>query len=80
VTGVRVVPHQRFSRSPFRYYPSQNAGKFFVAIPETPTPLDPASDFHVLTHGNAITVTPLKLAQTDLDLAATLHDKLALEG
>ena len=37
VTGVRVVPHQRFSRSPFRYYASQNAGKFFVAIPETPT-------------------------------------------
>jgi 5'-nucleotidase len=80
VTGVRVVPHQRFSRSPFRYYPSQNAGKFFVAIPETPTPLDPASDFHVLTHGNAITVTPLTLAQTDLGLAATLHEKLALEG
>ena len=39
VTGLRIVPHQRFSRSPFRYYPSQNAGKFFVAIPETPKPL-----------------------------------------
>ena len=33
VTGVRAVPLQRFSRSPFRYYPSQNAGKFYVAIP-----------------------------------------------
>jgi len=80
VTGIRVVPHQRFSRSPFRYYPSQNKGKFFVAIPETPTPLDPLSDFHLLTHGNAITVTPLTLRQTDMALAAALDGKLILEG
>jgi 5'-nucleotidase len=78
VSGLRVVPHQRFSRSPFRYYPSQNAGKFFVAIPETPLPLDLASDFHLLTHGNAVTVTPLTLRQTDLALAAELDGKLAL--
>ncbi|MDR3472693.1 MAG: 5'/3'-nucleotidase SurE [Devosia sp.] len=80
VTGVRVVPHQRFSSSPFRYYPSHNAGKFFVAIPETPMPLDHESDFHVLTHGNAITVTPLRLAQTDMDLAAALDGTLGFEG
>ena len=79
VTGLRVVPHQRFSRSPFRYYPSQNKGKFFVAIPETPTPLDRLSDFYILTHGNAITVTPLMLRQTDMALAATLDGTLGLE-
>jgi len=80
VSGVRVVPHQRFSRSPFRYYPSQNAKKFFVAIPSTPTPLDPASDFHLLTHGNAITITPVDLRQTDHALVMALDGKLALEG
>ena len=77
VTGSRVVPHQRFSRSPFRYYPSQNAGKFFVAIPETPLPLDPASDFHALTHGNAVTITPLTLLQTDAGRFADLEQALA---
>jgi 5'-nucleotidase len=80
VSGIRVVPHQRFSRSPFRYYPSQNEGKFFIAIPETPTPLDPGSDFHLLTHGNAITVTPVMLRQTDFTLAAALDGRLSLEG
>lgn len=79
VSGVRVVPHQRFSRSPFRYYPSQNEGKFFVAIPETPRPLDPNSDFHLLTHGNAITVTPLMLVQTDMTLATALDGTLGFE-
>ena len=78
VSGIRVVPHQRFSRSPFRYYPSHNDGKFFVAIPETPLPLDPASDFHLLTHDNAITVTPLMLRQTDVALAAALDGQLGL--
>jgi 5'-nucleotidase len=77
VTGLRVVPHQRFSRSPFRYYPSQNAGKFFVAIPETPLPIDPESDFHALTHGNAVTVTPLTLRQTDGGRFADLERRLA---
>ncbi|GGF21436.1 5'-nucleotidase SurE [Youhaiella tibetensis] len=76
VTGVRVVPHQRFSRSPMRYYPSDNAGKFFVAIPETPRPLDEGSDFHLLTHGDSITVTPLSLLQTDADVAGRLDGQL----
>jgi 5'-nucleotidase len=79
VSGVRAVPHQRFSRSPFRYYASQNAGKFFIAIPETPRPLDPDNDFHLLTHGKAITVTPLTLRQTDLGLAARLDGQLSIE-
>jgi 5'-nucleotidase len=72
VSGLRVVPHQRFSHSPFRYYPSQNAGKFFIAIPKTPTPLDPDSDFHQLTHGNAVTITPLTLRQTDTEAVTAL--------
>lgn len=79
VTGVQAAAHQRFSRSPFRYYPSQNAGKFFVAIPETPRPLDPTRDFHLLTHGNAITVTPLTLEQTDAGAIARLQASLRLE-
>ena len=79
VSGVRVVPHQRFSRSPFRYYESHNAGKFFVAIPETPKPLDPDSDFQLLTHGNAVTVTPLNLRQTDAALVAALDGVLTLD-
>ena len=77
---MRAVPHQRFSRSPFRYYPSRNDGKFFIAIPETPLPLDPASDFHLLTHGNAITVSPIALRQTDVGVAAALDGRLTLEG
>jgi 5'-nucleotidase len=72
VTGIRAVPHQRFSRSPFRYYPSQNDGRFFIAIPETPLPLDPASDFYTLTHGNAVTVTPISLRQTETERLAGL--------
>ena len=42
VSGIRVVPSQRFSRSPMRYYQSDNEGSFFIAIPETPQPLDRA--------------------------------------
>jgi len=64
VTGLAAVTHQRFARSPMRYYPSDNDGAFFVAIPETPTPLDPEADFEVLRRGNAITVTPFALQQT----------------
>jgi 5'-nucleotidase len=79
VSGVRVVPHQRFARSPMRYFPSDNAGKFFIAIPETPLPLDPNCDFHALTHGNAITVTPLSLRQTDSDVVAALGERLLLK-
>ena len=80
VSGARVVPHQRFSRSPIRYFPSDNKGKFFVAIPETPRPLDPDCDFSVLTHGNAITITPLSLRQTDTDVVAAFGGRLAIEG
>jgi len=76
VSGIRVVPHQRFSRSPMRYYPSDNAGKFFVAIPDTPRPLDREADFHLLTHGDSITVTPLTLRQTDVETAARLDGQL----
>ncbi len=63
VTGVRVVRTQRFARSPMKYYPSDNPGKFFIAIPETPTPFDPANGFlSSCMHGNAITVTPVRAA------------------
>lgn len=78
VTDIRVVPHQRFSVSPMRYFPSDNAGKFFIAIPETPLPLDPDSDFHLLHHDKAITITPLRLMQTDLDTARRLDGKIKL--
>lgn len=79
VTGIRVVPNQRFSRSPMRHYPSDNEGKFFIAIPETPLPLDHDSDFHLLHHAGAITVTPLTLKQTDRELARRLDGALKLE-
>jgi 5'-nucleotidase len=78
VAGIRVVPHQRFSRSPMRYYPSDNAGKFFIAIPETPLPLDEENDFYLATHRNAITVTPLGLRQTDDALRLRLDGTLSL--
>jgi 5'-nucleotidase len=64
VQGIAAVPHQRFSRSAFRYYPSDNDGHFYVAIPETPLPLDPLADFEVLRRANTITVTPFALQQT----------------
>ncbi len=65
VAGVKAVPHQRFARSPFELYPSDNPGKHFVAILETPLPLDPEADVSALLENNAITVTPLILQQTD---------------
>ncbi|KKB79777.1 hypothetical protein VW35_04530 [Devosia soli] len=65
VTGIAAVPHQRFSRSAFRYYPSDNSGGFYVAIPETPKPLDPKADFEVLRSQYCITVTPFALQQTE---------------
>lgn len=76
VPGVRVVPHQRFSRSPFRYYPSDNDGRFFVAVPETPSPIDEDFDFHVLHHERAITITPLTLLQTNTALAHRLETRI----
>lgn len=72
VTGLSAVAQQRFSRSPIRYYGSDNPGKFFMAIPETPLPLDPKADFEVLRRGNAITVTPLALQQTHQGALARL--------
>jgi 5'-nucleotidase len=78
VSDVRVIGTQRFSRSPMRYYPSDNAGKFFIAIPETPLPLDPDSDFSVLHSGKAIAVTPLSLQQSDLGLAKEMDGRLQL--
>ncbi len=65
VAGIAAVPHQRFSRSAFRYYPSDRDGEFFVTIPETPMPLDPNADFEVLRRRNTITVTPFALQQTE---------------
>ena len=76
--GIAVVPLQRFSRSPFRYYPSDNAGKFFVAIPETPLPLDAGSDFETMRRDGYVTVTPLMLQQTDISLAERLNGTLSL--
>lgn len=67
VSGVDLVPHQRFERSAFRHYPSKNEGKFFISIPETPTPMHENHDFHALHMANAITVTPLTLRFSDLD-------------
>jgi 5'-nucleotidase len=79
VSGIRVVPYQRFSRSPMRYYPSDNGHeKFFIAIPETPTPLDDDRDFKLLMHGDAITVTPVGLQASDVQLAARLDGVLSL--
>lgn len=76
VPSVRVVPHQRYAVSPFKYYASRNAGKCFVTIPETPQPLDPRHDFHVLHHDHAITLTPLLLQQTDAATASRLAQRL----
>ncbi len=80
VSGVEIVPHQRFERSAFKHYPSKNAGKFFVSIPDTPTPMDPGHDFHVLSMENAITITPLTLVQSDMDDIARLQGKIELSG
>lgn len=78
VSGIQVVPHQRFSRSVFQYFASDNEGKFFMAIPETPMPLERTHDFEVLHKDKAITVTPLSLLQTDMGTLARLQGKLAL--
>ena len=78
VEAIRVVPAQRFTRSPMKYYPSDNPGKFFIAIPETPTPLDADKDFRLLMHGKSITVTPMSLQASDLALATAMDGKLLL--
>lgn len=76
--GIAVVKHQRFSTSPFRYYPSDNAGKFFVAIPETPLPLDRHSDFETMRRDGYVTVTPMLLQQSDMTAVVRLRGKLSL--
>jgi len=80
ISGVRFVPHQRFERSAFKHYPSKNAGKFFVSIPETPKPMSPEHDFYVLHADNAITITPLSLRQSDLPEIQRLQGKIALNA
>lgn len=79
LAGIEVVGMQRFSRSPMRYYASDNPGKFFIAIPETPLPLDKSRDFHTLMHGNAVTVTPMMLDGTDHAAVGRLKATLSLE-
>ena len=78
VTGVEAVPHQRFSRSAFEYYPSDNDGKFFVTILKTPQPLDEDADCVWLLDNNAITVTPLMLQQSDMSAVDGMVGKLRL--
>lgn len=77
ITDLKVVPHQRFAESPFGHYPSKNEGKFFVAIPKVPQPLNPEHDFHVLHHERTITVTPLKLTVTDFEKTALLDAQMS---
>ncbi|GHA11029.1 5'-nucleotidase SurE [Devosia pacifica] len=79
VSGIRLVPHQRFAHSPFGYYASDNPDHFFIAIPKTPLPLDREADFEVLHRDRAITVTPLTLVQTDEAERQRLSGKLALD-
>lgn len=79
-TDIRVVPHQRFARSPFAYYASRNEGRFFVAIPETPKPIAKGHDFDVLHREQAVTVTPLRLALTDEAALERLRGAFAQSG
>ncbi len=75
---VQIVPHQRFSTSPFCYYESKNEGKFFVTIPNTPLPLDKGHDFHELHHTHSIIITPLLLQQTDEIMLRKLQGRIKL--
>jgi len=75
---VVIVPHQRFNNSPFAHYPSRNEGKFFVAIPKNPEPMDSGHDFLALHNEYAITVTPLLLQQTDYAAIERLKGKISL--
>ncbi|MCF6344412.1 MAG: 5'/3'-nucleotidase SurE [Devosiaceae bacterium] len=75
---VQIVPHQRFSTSPFSHYASKNEGKFFVTIPKTPLPLDEGHDFHALHHEHSIIVTPLLLQQSDAIMSQKLQGKIKL--
>lgn len=79
VTGISVVPHQRFAQAAFRYYQSDNEGCFFVTIPEQPGPIEPGKDFHSLLKTDSIVVTPLRLDHTDNDEVSRLSGSLNLE-
>ena len=79
VAGVELVPQQRFAQAAFRYYPSDNAGKFFVTIPETPAPIEPGKDFHTLLETDTITVTPLVLDHTHAETISRLNGMLRLQ-
>lgn len=76
--NVCIVPHQRFHNSPFAHYPSKNEGKFFVAIPSSPTPLDAGYDYIALQNEYKIAITPLLLQQTDFEAAKNLEGKISL--
>ena len=78
IAGVRVVPFQRFSRSPMAYYASHNAGKFFIAIPQTPGPIQADHDFGSVVHSNFIAVTPLMLQHTDYVAVDELDGRIGL--
>ncbi|AEQ51492.1 5'/3'-nucleotidase SurE [Pelagibacterium halotolerans] len=80
VNGIRLVPHQRFAHSPFELYPSDNPGKHFVTILNTPKPLDAGADFHILHEDKAITVTPLMLQQTDMEFVQRHQGRLPFTG
>lgn len=78
LAGIRVVPAQRFARSPMKHFPSDNPGKFFIAIPETPKPLSPDHDMHILMHQRTITVTPVSLQASDIGLVEKLDGRITL--
>ncbi len=80
VSGIEFVPHQRFTRSAFQHYPSRNEGKFFVSIPQTPTPMQEGHDFYSLHRDNAISITPLSLRQSDLAEIERLKGIVKLDG
>ncbi len=79
VSGIEFVPHQRFHRSAFRHYPSRNEGRFFVAIPESPSPMQHGHDYHVLHQQNAISITPLSLRQSDMAEIERLRASIKLD-
>ncbi|MCS6759726.1 MAG: hypothetical protein MO852_12835 [Candidatus Devosia euplotis] len=49
-----------------------------MAIPETPLPLDRNADFETMRRDGYVTVTPLMLQQTDMELAQRLNGTLQL--
>ena len=78
VSGVRVVPIQRFERSAFRYFPSKNEGRFFISIPETPVPMEPDHDFCTLQKDKAISVTPMTLQHSDRNQIERLQGRFSI--